>query len=247
MSKIQSFSVAKLRIAEDYGFQKRIEEAAAELTAETDAGIVAMYKAAVAAFDAAEKESQSSAFTEAMTAADELADTAWRSLTATAKAQLPHPAAESAAAAKEAVAIVRKYGDVTQMPYNEEYGNIANAMQDFATLGEEKQKLCYIDAWVSELQARYDEFTAAQSSRTEEQGAKTQGIVKQARTACDDAYRTLVNYVNAMAAVSPTAYATFIEQANVIIDEAQATLAARSTRNAKKSTAATTVTSEAAE
>lgn len=246
MSKIQSFSVAKLRIAEDYGFQKRIEEATAQLTAEVDAAIVAMYKAAVAAFDEAEKESQSSAFTEAMTAADELADSAWRSLTATAKAQLPHPAADAAAAAKEAVAILKKYGDITQMPYNEEYGNMANALQDFATLGTEKQKLCYIDAWVTELQARYDEFTAAQSSRTEEQGAKVQGIVKQRRQECDEAYRSLVGYVNAMAAITPSAYAAFIEQANVVIDEAQATLASRSTRNAKKNTSATTA-SETAE
>lgn len=235
MKNIQSFNVAKLRIAEDYGFMKRIQTATELLTGEADAGVVTMFKAAVTAFDGALKASQASAYTEAMTTADELTDKAWRGLTATAKAQLEHPAAESAAAAKEAVAILKKYGDVTAKPYNEEYGNIPNALQDFTELGEEKQKLCYIDAWVAELKKRSDEFLAAQAQRTEEQGAKVQGAVKTARTACDEAYLTLVSYVNAMTAVSgETAYSDFIDNVNVVVDEAKATLAARDTRNTKK-------------
>lgn len=244
MKKIQSFNVAKLRIAEDYGFMQRVQTATAKLTGDADAGVVTMFKAAVTAFDEALKASQASAFTEAMTTADELADTAWRSITATAKAQLPHPVAEARSAAQEAVVILKKYGDVTAMPYNEEYGNIPNALQDFAAMGVEKQKLCYIDAWVEELQKRYDEFTAAQAQRTEEQGAKVQGIVKTSRTACDESFRTLVSYVNAMVAVSgETAYADFIDNVNVIIDEAKATLAARATRSGGSSSSSSTSTS----
>jgi len=240
MKQIKSFNVAKLRIAEDYGFQKRVETAAAALTGEADAGVVTMFKAAVTAFDGALKSSQASEFTEAMTEADALTDKAWRYLTATAKAQLEHPAEESRQAAAEAAAILKKYGDVTAMPYNEEYGNIPNALQDFDAMGADKQKLCYIDAWVAELKKRSDEFLAAQSSRTTEQAAKEQGIVKQTRTACDESFRTLTSYVNAMAAVNgEAAYATFIDDTNKIIDEAKATLAARETRNAAKKKAET--------
>lgn len=237
MKTIQKFNPKNLRNAEDYGFMQRVQTATAKLTGEADAGVVTMFKAAVTAFDEALKASQASAYTEAMTTADELADTAWRSITATAKAQLPHPSEEARAAAQEAVVILKKYGDVTSMPYNEEYGNIPNALQDFAAMGVEKQKLCYIDAWVEELKKRSDEFLAAQAQRTEEQGAKVQGIVKTSRTACDESFRTLVSYVNAMTAVSgETAYADFIDNVNVIIDEAKATLAARATRSGGSST-----------
>lgn len=67
-----------------------------------------------------------------------------------------------------------------------------------------------------------------------------QGIVKTARTASDEAYKTLVSCVNALAVLNgEDAYATFIDNVNVIIDAQKATLASRLTR-AKKSKAATT-------
>ena len=122
------------------------------------------------------------------------------------------------------------------MPYNEEYGRLHNLLQDLAALGIEKQKQIYIDAWVTELQTRYDEFMAATAARDAEESTRITGITKQARTEADAAYRALAERVNALALVNgEAAYATFINHVNVIIDQANATLAARSTRaEAKK-------------
>jgi hypothetical protein len=59
--------------------------------------------------------------------------------------------------------------------------------------------------------------------------------VKQTRNDADDAFRTLAERVNALALVNgEDAYATFIDHVNVIIDQANAVLAGRSTRAEKK-------------
>jgi len=232
MKQIKSIDTSRFRTEEDFGFQKQILAEAETLTSATDKAMVDAYKSTVTAFDEALKASSASAFTPALEEADAKADTAWRGITATVKAQLQHPTEAVRDAATEAYAIVKKYGDVTAMPYNEEYGSLHNALQDFTTLGTEKQKLTFIDAWVTELQTRYDEFVSIREQRTAETGAKVQGIVKQSRTDCDEAYKTLVSCVNALAILQgETAYATFIDNVNVIIDKAKSTLAARKTRS----------------
>lgn len=78
--KIQEFSIARLRVEEDFGFQKRIEAETALLTLETDKPMVAAYKAALTAFDAALKGSISNSQSAAAIAADEQADAAWSTL-----------------------------------------------------------------------------------------------------------------------------------------------------------------------
>jgi len=237
MKQIETFNIARLRNEEDFGFQKQILAETESLTAETDKQMVATYKAAVDGLDAALQVAQGSSLTAALTEADQRADEAWSGLNATVKAQLGHPVEANREAAEEAAAILKKYGNPTSLPYNEEYGSLHNLLQDLTAFGTEKQKLCYIDAWTAELQTRYDEFVSLREQRTAEEGAKVLGIVKQSRTDCDEAYKTLVACVNALAIMQgEAAYATFIDNVNVIIDEAKSTLAARKTRSAKKDT-----------
>lgn len=211
-TKIQNFNIARLRTEEDFGFQKRIEAETALLTVETDQAMVTTYKAALTAFDDALKGNSRNPHSPAVTQADELAD-----------------------AAAEAYALITKYGVPTSMPYNEEYGRLHNLLQDLTALGTEKQAQIYITAWVTELRTRYDQFMTATAARDAEESLRTTGIVKQARTDADRAYRALYERVNALALVKDEAdYATFIDRVNVIIDQANATLAGRSTRAEKK-------------
>lgn len=227
-------------MAEFFGFMERVEAYAESLTGDAEKQVVAAFTAAVAALDEALKASGGSTLSAAVTEADEKADTAWRAISAIAKVQVENPAEAVGAAAEEIVAVWRKYGDVTEMAYDEEYGNLHNALQDFATLGTDKQSLVHVDDWVAELQTRYDEFTAARKARDEEQGAKVTGIAKQRRQECDEAYRTLVSAVNALVILNgETAYATFIDNVNVAIDESKAKLSARATRSAKTASSAT--------
>lgn len=235
MAKIKEFNIAKLRTEEDFGFQKRIEAETALLTVETDKPMVTAYTAALTAFDDALKGSSRNSQSAATIAADELADAAWSGLNAQTKAMLNFPVAAARTTATEAHTIIAKYGNITSMPYNEEYGRMHNLLQDLAALGIEKQKQIYIDAWVNELQSGYDAFMEASAARAAEESLRITGLVKQTRTDADIAYRALIERVNALALVNgDTAYAPFIDHVNVLIDQANATLAGRETRAEKK-------------
>ena len=237
MAKIKNFNIKKLRTEEDFGFQKRIEAETALLTVETDKPMVAAYKAALTAFDDALKGSTSNSLSSAVTRAVEMADAAWSGLNAQTKAMLGHPVEALRTVAAEASALIAKYGNPTAMAYNEEYGRLHNLLQDLAAFGVEKQKQIYIDAWVTELQTRCDEFAAASAARDAEASLRITGIVKQTRNDADDAFRALAERVNALALVNgEDAYATFIDHVNVIIDQANVVLAGRSTRAEKKRT-----------
>lgn len=248
MKSIESIDLSKLRVQEDFGFQKQILAEAEKLTAETDKQMVATYKAAVEAFDEALKAAQGSALTASLTAADQKADEAWSGLYATVKAQLNNPTDSVRTAAETVWAALKKYGNVTSLPYNEEYGKLHNLLQDLTTIGTETLTKCFADGWATALQTRYDEFVSIREQRTAEEGTKEVGIVKTTRTACDEAYKTLASCVNALVILQgETNYATFIDNVNVIIDSAKATLSARKTRNAAKRKAASSDTSTSTE
>lgn len=234
MKAIKKFDLSRLRTEEDFGLQKRIEALTALLTAETDAAMVAAYKAALAAFDEALKGSSVNPHSAAVTRADERADAAWSGLNAQVKAVLGHPAEARRAIAAEAYALIEKYGNITRMAFNEEYGRMHNLLQDFEALGAEKQKQIFADEWVAELRTSYDQFTDAYAAKTAEDSTRVTGRVKEARTAADEAFRLLAGRVNALALLNgEQGYAEFIDQVNAIMDQARATLAARNTRAQK--------------
>lgn len=235
MTKINDFNITKLRTEEDFGFQKRIESETALLTVEADKPMVDSYLAALTAFDDALKSNDSNSQSAATIAADEQADAAWSGLNAQVKVMLNYPVAAVRATAEEASIIIRKYGNITSMAYHEEYGRMHNLLQDLAALGLEKQKQIYIDAWVAELKKQYDAFMSASTARTAEDALRITGLVKQSRTDADTAYHALTERVNALALINgEAAYAPFIAQVNVLIDQAKAMLSARSTRAAAK-------------
>jgi len=236
--KIKNLDITRLRTEEDFGFMQKVVNLTELLAAETDKQMVADFKAAVDSFDAALKASQANSKTAEVEAEDQRVDKAWRTLTQLAKALTAHPTDEVSEAATEAYAIMTKYGDITGMAYNEEYGNLHNALQDLKAIPEATRQLILIDALVVELATGYENFMIASQEKDAEQAKRQVGIVKETRAACDAAYRTLVEKVNALAVVNgETAYADFIDQLNVAVDAAKATLSSRSTRAAKKASA----------
>ena len=73
------------------------------------------------------------------------------------------------------------------------------------------------------------------AQRTEADAARQVGIVKETRTAAEAAYRSLVDTVNALAMINgDTAYATFIDHVNAMIERQKAISKARTTRAKKE-------------
>lgn len=248
MKKINGFRIGDLRVEECFGFLKKIETETSLLTLETDKEMVATFTAAVEAFDEALKASQKNSKTATVEAADARVDKAWRTLTQLTKVLTQHPTASVQETATEAYNIVQKYGDITGMAYNEEYGNLHNAMQELNAISATEQKAILIDALVSELTLGYGAYMMASSQRDAEQAQKQVGIVKETRTAAMDAYRSLIDRVNALVVVNgETAYSEFIDNVNVIIGSAKTTLSSRATRSAAKRKAASNSTSTSTE
>lgn len=235
MKQVEDFGVSRLRVEEDFSFLMRVKSLAAScLTLETDKAMVEAFGSAVDAFDAALKASVKNSQTEAMNAADALADRRWSAANAYVKAMAEHPDADIAAKGGAVVVIFRKFGVLTTMGFDEEYGRYHNLLQELAALPEETLTALSLSPWLTSMQDAVAGFLAARESKVQEDSIRQVGIVKESRTAADNAYRALAQRVNALVIVNgEDAYASFIDQLNVIIADAQAMLAGRSTKSAK--------------
>lgn len=145
-----------------------------------------------------------------------------------------HPTDQVRQAAIETKTLFDKYGDPTTLPQTEENGILHNLLQDLKAIDSSKLTSLAFDAWLTNLETCETAFLSAVSQRTEETAARQVGIVKEIRQTADNAYRSLVELVNALTVVNGEApYATFIDHVNAIIDRQKTVLKARQT-NAKK-------------
>lgn len=193
------------------------------------------------AFDAALKQAAKNSQTEAVAAADEVVDRLYTGLTLYLRSLTYHPVEATRIAAEGVLVIIDKYGKLTGLPYNQQYGVLLNSMQELTALTEETFTLLHLADWLAELSSAIARFQNARDMQTVEQSNYQVGLVKDTRTAADAAYKQFVASINAFAiAFGETNYATFINQMNVMIADVQAELKARKTRaeNAKEKTAA---------
>ena len=242
MVQIKSLDISRLRNDEDFGYQTRVVNlAVAMLSQDVDKPMVDAYKAALTAFDAALKQAAKNSQTEAVAAADEVVDRLYTGLTLYLRSLTYHPVEATRIAAEGVLVIIDKYGKLTGLPYNQQYGVLLNSMQELTALTEETFTLLHLADWLAELSSAIARFQNARDMQTVEQSNYQVGLVKDTRTAADAAYKQFVASINAFAiAFGETNYATFINQMNVMIADVQAELKARKTRaeNAKEKTAA---------
>lgn len=252
MKQISSFNIARLRVEEDFGFLKLVvtetrnlvsdgeEDRPGELsmTATVPATLTASvttFENAVTAFDNALKDSATTPSTAIAAEADTARDNAWRGANNYLKAMTAHPTGAVRQVAIEVKTLFDKYGDPTALPQTEESGILHNLLQDLQSIDKNKLATIAFDAWLTNLGTCEETFLAAVSQRTEEEATRQVGIVKETRQAADNAYRSLVELVNALAVVNgETAYATFIDRVNVIIDRQKTVLKTRQTKSKKK-------------
>lgn len=187
------------------------------------------------AFDDALKASSTNPATATATATDNARDAAWRGANNYLTAMCDHPTAEVAANAAEAKSLFDKYGDPTKLAQTEESGILHNLLQDLEAFDSTKRTSLALDVWITDLQTKEEAFLAAAAERTEADAARQVGIVKTTRTAAEAAYRSLVDTLNALAMINgDTAYATFIDHVNAMIERQKAISKARSTRAKKE-------------
>ena len=252
MKKILTLNIKQLRTEESFGYLKQVETETANLPiggeVETPSEIsllsatnpvletkVNEFTTTVDAFDDALKASSTNPATATATATDDARDASWRGANNYVTAMCAHPTAEVAANAAEAKSLFDKYGDPTKLAQTEESGVLHNLLQDLEAFDASKRTSLNLDVWIADLKAKEDAFLAAAAQRTEADAARQVGIVKETRTAAEAAYRSLVDTVNALAMINgDTAYATFIDHVNTMIERQKAISKARTTRAKKE-------------
>lgn len=252
MKKILTLNVKQLRTEECFGYLKQVvaETANLPIQEETDSPSklstmsatdsiletkVNSLTTSYNAFDDALKASSTNPTTATATATDDARDASWRGANNYAAAMCAHPDAEVAANAAEAKSLFDKYGDPTKLAQTEESGVLHNLLQDLEAFDASKRTSLNLDVWIADLKTKEEAFLAAATARTEADAARQVGIVKETRTAAEAAYRSLVDTVNALAMINgDTAYATFIDHVNAMIERQKAISKARTTRAKKE-------------
>ena len=252
MKKILTLNVKQLRTEECFGYLKQVvaETANLPIQEETDSPSklstmsatdsiletkVNSLTTSYNAFDDALKASSTNPATATATATDDARDASWRGANNYVTVMCAHPTAEVAANAAEAKSLFDKYGDPTKLAQTEESGVLHNLLQDLEALDSSKRTALNLDVWITDLKTKENAFLAAAAQRTEADAARQVGIVKETRTAAEAAYRSLVDTVNALAMINgDTAYATFIDHVNAMIERQKAISKARTTRAKKE-------------
>ena len=220
MKEIQEIPISRMNNGAHFTFVTNIlARAEADSKVQEKAGsYVAALKTAVAAEDEALKLSQKNLLSDEIAKADADRDTLYVAYRKAVEAFLPMPIAAMAQAAKELAQHIKDYRINPADQLDKETGLLVNFIADLETkytTQVAKLGLASVVAGMKEANERVRSLTL---QRTEDRMAQGVGVMKNARTATDEAYRQLVKMVNAMAMVFGEAdYVAFIDYVNTEI------------------------------
>lgn len=250
MKKIEAFDLKRIHLHENFEFLRKVCEkgdtclpttgdlSAADLPESTTTLLTTSFdklKAKTNAFDAVLKIADSIPASTLAAQADAKRDKAYRDGRRYVTDMTNHPNLDLASMAKTVLFLYDKYGDPTNKSQDEESSSLYNLMQDLDALEEGVLESIHFTEWYEYLKACQDEFLAADKLRAEEKMAKETGAIKTAQTEANQAYRELVDVVNALVLVNgETPYAEFIDFVNVQIADKKAVVKSRSTKSANK-------------
>ena len=179
---------------------------------------VAALKAAVEQEDADLKLSRKSMLSDEIAAADAKRDDFYVGYKKAVQGFLNLPVEAMAQAAKVLNQHLKDYGIDPKMQLDRETGMLINFIADLEEKYKTEVETLSLTPFVANLKAANEQVRTLTSSRTDERTGITVGALKASRKASDEAYRTLVKMVNALALVEgETNYAAFIDYVNTEI------------------------------
>ena len=180
--------------------------------------LVSNFKVAVAAEDEALKISQKSLLTDDIAKADIDRDALYAGYKKAVEAFLAMPIADMAQAAKVLAQHIKDYKINTAGQLDKETGLLVNFITDLEDKYSAQVAKLGLTAFVTNLKEANERVRMLTLQRTNEKMGVAVGALKAARTSSDDAYRTLVKMVNALALVyGEKDYTAFIDYANTEI------------------------------
>ena len=221
MKEIQTFYIGGMTNAAHFLFVSNIAERAEKdaAVAEKCAAQVKALRDAVTAEDENLKLSAKSLLTDKIAEADKERDRLYAGYKKAVSGYEGFPDDAMAEAAKALAQHIKDYKISPQMQMDKETGLLVNFIQDLEGKFSEQIKVLSLGAFVEKLKASNESLRELTAQRTDERSAKTAGALKTAREASDEAYKLLVQHVNARALIEgEDAYSAFIDYANTEIE-----------------------------
>jgi hypothetical protein len=229
--KITSIHAIHLRNNEHFMFHTEFRELVAKHGAEA-LKIRSQFETYLALFDRVakgNKKIKKSALTAEMQEADRARDIVWSGIVKMNSVALKHYNPDIKKAAQRLKIIFDTYGSNPRMPLIEQTLAINNTLHELQ--GKHKADVISIgiEKWVSELQARNNDFIKLMKDRFDETASQSDVVLREARALLDDAYRTIIKRINALVVVEGVEqYEQFIRSLNTVIDEYASAIARRS-------------------
>lgn len=172
-------------------------------------------KTAFAQEDEALRISQKNLKTDDIAAADALRDNIYRGYKKAVKAYLSFPLPEQAGHAKVLWQHMADYKIDPTMQLDKETGMLINFIDDLEKKHSAAVSALNLTAFVTQLKQANEQVRTLTGERTDERSTIVVGALRQARTSVDEAYRKLIQMVNALALVeNDSAYLPFIQFMN---------------------------------
>lgn len=167
-------------------------------------------------------------FNEAILEADKKADGAWVAINTLLNLNVNHYDGAVCEAARTVLDVFDNIPNPTRLPYAEEYARLASLLTQLSAIPEETLKTAMVDGWIDELHRRVDAFNELRKTKTQTRSEIETGASKKARQALIDAYRDLVDTLNAMQLISKSdAFERIAQYINELIDTNRATMKAK--------------------
>lgn len=173
------------------------------------------YRTALSKEEKAFTISQKSLKTDEINQADQERDTLYTGLKKMVDSYAHLPNLDTQKAQKVLAQLIKDYGIKTTLPMDEETGLLVNFIQDLDQKYTNEVQVLGLANFIAPLKAANEKVRTALSERTGERSVIEAGAMKTARAEVDEAYRTLVKFINACALIEgETNYGAFIDWAN---------------------------------
>lgn len=229
MKKIKSFSLASFTHHALAGFCSEVESLVlASLPAE-NAKLCEDYSARLAEFKSLLAVSVET-FNDAIEAADKAADRAWSAINTLLQLNVNHYDDAVTEAAKTVLDVFDNVPNPTHLPYAEEYSKLEALLTQLSAIPVATLKLAMVDGWIAELRKRVEAFNELRQTKTQVRSEIETGANKAARVALIEAYRDLIDKLNAMLLLNGSAeFETIAQHLNELIDASRAAMKAKKT------------------
>lgn len=236
MKRIQSFSLSSFTNHSLVGFCNEVESHILAALPADQKELCADFTEKLKSFKDMLAMSEQT-FNDAIVAADKEADFAWTAINTLLQLNTRHYDDTICEAANAVMEVFDNIDNPTRLPYAEEYAKLESLLTQLSAIPAETLKLAMVDGWIAELRCRINVFNELRKTKTEVRSEIETGATKAARSALVDAYRDLVDTLNAKLILDKTeAYEKIALHLNELIAANRASIKAKKNKKADAAT-----------